>query len=231
MRSGAEPEVAPAVVPFGDAAVLVTLGERIDPVLAGRVRVLCRALRAARAGGLEIGEPVAAHASVLVPFDPGALAPAEAGARVAAIVGAAATEPAPRETNEAGRLVEIPTRYGGPDGEDLPAVAELTGLTPDAVVEAHASTVYEVFMLGFAPGFAYLGVLPEALAVPRRASPRTRVPAGSVAIAERQTAVYPLETPGGWQLIGRTDLVLWNPSREPPALLAPGDRVRFVPVR
>lgn len=129
------------------------------------------------------------------------------------------------------RLVEIPTRYGGSDGEDLSLVAELTGMNEAEVVDLYGGTEYEVFMLGFAPGFAYLGLVPEAIALPRRATPRPRVPAGSVAIAGRQTAVYPVETPGGWHLIGRTDLVLWDAARREPALLAPGDRVRFVRVR
>jgi KipI family sensor histidine kinase inhibitor len=108
-------------------------------------------------------------------------------------------------------------------------VAERTSLTPEQVVEAHASVDYACFFLGFTPGFGYLGVLPPELELPRRDEPRTRVPAGSVAIAGRQTAVYPSPTPGGWHLIGHTDAVLWDVHRDPPALLTPGDRVRFVP--
>jgi allophanate hydrolase subunit 1 len=127
--------------------------------------------------------------------------------------------------------VEIPTRYGGPNGPDLVVVAELSGLPPAAVVEAHASLTYRALFLGFSPGFAYLGVLPRAIVVPRRAEPRVRVPAGSVALAGEQTAVYPLESPGGWQLIGRTSVALWDPRRDPPARIQPGDAVRFVPER
>jgi KipI family sensor histidine kinase inhibitor len=125
----------------------------------------------------------------------------------------------------------IAVRYGGDAGPDLDAVAERTGLTPSAVVELHASVTYLVHMLGFAPGFAYLGTLPAALELPRRAEPRTHVPAGSVAIAGRQTAVYPFATPGGWHLIGRTDEPMWDPGADPPARLRPGMRVRFVPAR
>jgi 5-oxoprolinase (ATP-hydrolysing) subunit B len=165
-----------------------------------------------------------------VAYDLQALGLDHARTEVAAIVGGAASE-RPATTVADGRLIEIPTRYGGDDGEDLELVAATTGLTAAEVIQLHAATEYEVFMLGFAPGFAYLGVVPEALAVARRASPRPRVPAGSVAIAERQAGVYAVETPGGWNLIGRTHLVLWDPSRDPPALLAPGDRVRFVPSR
>jgi KipI family sensor histidine kinase inhibitor len=162
---------------------------------------------------------------VLVPFDLARVTTDEALGEVRRIT-AATTAPDAAE-QAAGRLVEIPTVY---DGEDLAAVAERVGLSPSAVVDLHASTEYEVFMLGFAPGFAYLGVVPEEIAVPRLSSPRARVPAGSVAIAERQTAVYPSATPGGWNLIGRTDVVMWDVNRTPPSLLAPGDRVRFIPI-
>jgi KipI family sensor histidine kinase inhibitor len=124
--------------------------------------------------------------------------------------------------------IEIPVRYGGDDGPDLEGVAGRLGLASDAVVALHAGTTYRVFMLGFAPGFAYLGTLPAELSLPRRTEPRPSVPAGSVAIAARQTGVYPVATPGGWHLIGRTEVTLWDPSAEPPARLAPGDRVRFV---
>jgi KipI family sensor histidine kinase inhibitor len=104
-------------------------------------------------------------------------------------------------------------------------------MTPAQVIELHAATVYRAYMLGFAPGFAYLGVLPEPLRLPRRDTPRQRVPAGSVAIAGAQTAVYPLATPGGWHLIGRTDAVMWDARRDPPALIEAGRSVRFVPAR
>jgi KipI family sensor histidine kinase inhibitor len=117
--------------------------------------------------------------------------------------------------------------YGGESGPDLDAVAEHAGLSRDDVIARHAAAEYTVAMLGFAPGFPYLLGLDRALQVPRRPSPRTRVPAGSVAIGGAQTGIYPRELPGGWHLIGRTPLVLFDPAREPPCLLAPGDRVRF----
>lgn len=127
-----------------------------------------------------------------------------------------------------GREVEIPAVY---DGADLAEVAELTGLTVDEVVARHSAAEYTVAYLGFSPGFAYLTGLDPVLQVPRRENPRTSVPAGSVAIAGPYTAVYPSPSPGGWRLLGRTALVLWDVRRDPPALLGPGDRVRFVPNR
>lgn len=131
----------------------------------------------------------------------------------------------PLRRQQAGRLVEIPVRYDGPDLVD---VAAHCGLTPEEVVRRHAAAEYVVYFIGFQPGFAYLGGLDESLHTPRRAEPRTAVPAGSVGIGGAQTGIYPLVTPGGWQLIGRTTLPLFDPQAEPPTLLAPGDRLRFV---
>jgi 5-oxoprolinase (ATP-hydrolysing) subunit B len=128
-----------------------------------------------------------------------------------------------------GRLVEIPVHYGGADGPDIDAVARHTGLSVEALIERHSAAEYTVYFLGFQPGFAYLGGLDPALAAPRRNEPRVRVPAGSVGIGGEQTGVYPTASPGGWQLIGRTSAVLFDPNRNPPSLLEPGDRVRFVP--
>jgi KipI family sensor histidine kinase inhibitor len=127
------------------------------------------------------------------------------------------------------RLMTIPVIYGGEDGPDLANVALHSGLTEKQVVELHASVEYVVWFLGFQPGFPYLGGLPERLAMPRHAEPRLRVPAGSVGIGGAQTGVYPLATPGGWQLLGRTPLALFDPMRQEPVLLRSGDRVRFVP--
>jgi KipI family sensor histidine kinase inhibitor len=126
-------------------------------------------------------------------------------------------------------LVEIPVRYGGDDGPDLTDVARTARLDDDEVVQRHAAGEYTVAFVGFSPGFAYLLGLPDELAVPRLETPRTRVPAGSVAIGGRYTGVYPRATPGGWRVIGRTDAELFDAGRDPPANLAPGDRVRFIP--
>jgi KipI family sensor histidine kinase inhibitor len=212
--------------PLGDAALLVTLGETLDPDVNARARALAAALGAAGMAGL--GVPVAGHASVLVPFDPAAVGEAAVRGLIAATWPAASRADAAGEP--AGALHELPVRYGGADGPDLAAVAAATGATEDEVVRLHSGVEYRVLVLGFVPGFAYLGILPPELELPRLAVPRVRVPAGSVAISGRQSGVYPFDGPGGWHLLGRTDLPLWNPEADPPARLAPGDRVRFVPV-
>jgi len=125
--------------------------------------------------------------------------------------------------------VEIPVIYGNDAGPDLQVVADHAGLTPQQVVELHSSIDYVVYFIGFQPGFPYLGGLDDRLHTPRRAEPRLSVPAGSVGIGGSQTGIYPLATPGGWQLLGRTPVALFNPRQQPPTLLRPGDSVRFVP--
>jgi KipI family sensor histidine kinase inhibitor len=173
---------------------------------------------------------VPAHASLALFLDVQALErvgePFEvASAWLARLLHDAGSTPEP-----ASRLVEVPVRYGGDDGPDLDAVAAHAGVSPDAVVALHSGRVYRVAMLGFAPGFPYLTGLDPLLAMPRRATPRVRVAAGSVGIGGDQTGIYPRSGPGGWQLLGRTPLRLFDPGHRPPSLLAPGDRVRFVPV-
>lgn len=218
-----------SIQPFGDEAVLVTLGDTIDRETNRRVHALAANVRRDAADGAgPWGTPVPGYASLLVPYDPRRATPGQVSERLARLLEAPTDEDGGKAGR--GRLIEIGVRYGGEAGPDLIAVAQRTGLTPAGVVEAHASTGYDVFLLGFAPGFAYLGIVPAQLVLPRREEPRTRVPAGSVAIAGGQTAVYPAATPGGWHLIGRTQAVMWDVRRDPPALLTPGDRVRFVPL-
>ena len=198
--------------PAGDAAVLV---EVADLDAAGR---LYAALRAnPPPGTLDL---VPATRTVLVTLDRACTDPDAVGAAIRALAPAAGSATAP------GDLVEIPTRYDGPD---LAGVATLTGLTEDDVVRRHGGTEWTVAFCGFAPGFAYLTGGDPALRVPRRETPRTAVPAGAVGLADGFTGAYPRRMPGGWQLIGRTDAVLWDLDRDPPALLPPGTRVRFVP--
>jgi KipI family sensor histidine kinase inhibitor len=163
-------------------------------------------------------ELVPAYRTVLIVADPGQ---AEALDDLAARLPGLELPPAEAV---AGETVDIPVRY---DGEDLPEVAGLTGLEPDEVVRRHTAPEYTVAFLGFSPGFPYLVGLDPALQVPRRDTPRTSIPAGSVGLAGNQTGIYPTATPGGWQLIGRTEVTLFDPARDPPALLAPGTRLRF----
>jgi KipI family sensor histidine kinase inhibitor len=209
------------IATLGDGALVVQLGDTIDPALIARIGALAARIDEARIGGVQ--EVVPAYASLAVFFD----IRTTDHERVADAVGLLLHEPTEVGRDEGPRSVHrIPVWYDGPDLAD---VARLTGLTVDDVVARHAGREYRVYFLGFAPGFAYLGELDQALVLPRRAEPRRRVAAGSVAIAGAQTAVYPLDTPGGWHLLGRTSTVMFDPLVDPPARLAPGDRVRFVP--
>ena len=217
--------------PFGERALLVTLGDRLDLAVNARARRLAVAVEARRASDPRFGRAIAAAASVLVRFDPLLLGSPEAAqivGELAATVGAEGPNAAAEPMRPP---IEIQVRYGGRDGPDLAAVADAHGVGPDDIVDLHAGSTWTALFLGFAPGFAYLGPLPPELATARRATPRERVPAGSVAIGGDQTAVYPFSLPGGWQIIGRTDVAMWDLGREQPNLLAPGDPVRFVPVR
>ncbi len=204
----------------GDSALLLELQATIDPAVNARAIGIACAVRDARVPGVR--DVIPTYRSVAVHFDP--LVTDVAGL-ADAVRQAARSAPNARE----GALIEVPVAYGGADGPDLADVAAFAGLSAQDVIARHAAVEYRVFMLGFLPGFAYLGTVDEAIAAPRLATPRTRVPAGSVGIAGRQTGVYPRQSPGGWQLIGRTPLRVFDPSREPPSLFAPGDRVRFVP--
>ena len=206
------------LLPLGEEAWILTLGDRIEAGLHERVVAVASLIDAATLPGVR--EIVPGYTTVTVSFDS---ARADAEELRAALERLLARAPA-RLSTPSSRTIEIPVRYDGPD---LVEVAERTGLSRDEVVERHAARLYRVYLLGFAPGFAYLGDLDPTLEVPRRPSPRTRVPAGSVAVAGLQTAVYPLATPGGWHLIGTTNLRLFDPAADPPALLRVGDAVRF----
>lgn len=207
----------------GDRALAVYPDAPDDAAASSAVRALDRALRARPFAGFV--ESVPSVKSLLVLFDPHDVTLADASE---ALIGVAM---APVATPIAGLLHLVPTRYGGDDGPDLAEVARTCGLTEDAFVERHAAQEYRALMLGFRPGFAYLGWLPEELRTRRRDTPRVRVPAGSVAVAALQTAIYPSESAGGWNLIGRASIELFDPSRDPPVRIGPDDRVRFVPTR
>ena len=218
---------------MGDSAILIRLGERIDASTHRRVRALCARLAEQPPPGLVECGP--AYASVAVIYDPAAVgaAGAEGGlspcqrmlGRLERLLADLDEQPLPED-----RRVEIPVCYGGDFGPDLEFVARQSGLSPAEVVDLHVAGEYRVHMIGFSPGFAYMGPLANRLAAPRRDTPRLAVPAGSVGITGQQTGVYPSQTPGGWQIIGRTPLELFQPARTPPALLALGDRVRFRPI-
>ena len=211
-----------SLAPASDSALLVTLGDRMAPEVSRRVRRLLRRLDEAAIPGVVDVSP--AYASILVRFDPGRADHAALGARVADLAADLDDAPLPETP-----IVEIPVHYGGADGPDLEDVARFAGLTPDEVVARHSGTIYDVYFLGFTPGFAYLGAVPDRIACPRLETPRRAVPAGSVGIAGRQTGVYPSRTPGGWRLVGRTAVAMFDAARTPMSRLAIGDRVRFVP--
>ncbi len=206
----------------GDALLLVEFEPAITPEVNRRVVALGAAIAAARVAGVR--DVVPSYASVGVHVDPLRFDHAALEAVISHAWDAAAQE-ATRQ-----REVEIPVCYGGAFGPDLADVARFAACSEDEVVARHAAGHYRVYMLGFLPGFAYLGGVASTIAMPRRPSPRTSVPAGSVGIAGSQTGVYPCESPGGWRLIGRTPLSMFDLSRPAPALLAPGDSVRFVPL-
>ncbi|WP_208456899.1 5-oxoprolinase subunit PxpB [Lysobacter solisilvae (ex Woo and Kim 2020)] len=216
----------PLIEAIADDALLLRIGERIDPATNARVHALCGRIRARRPAWLL--DLVPAYASVGVFFDPAQIGMEAVTAWLRAQL-AASSSAAPAATS-APRTVEIPVVYGGEAGPDLDSAAAELGITAQELVQRHAAGEYVVAMIGFAPGFPYLLGLDPALALPRLATPRTSVPAGSVGIGGAQTGLYPRESPGGWRLLGRTPLALFDPAREPPALLAPGDRVRFLAV-
>jgi 5-oxoprolinase (ATP-hydrolysing) subunit B len=212
--------VSATVLPLGDRAFLIRQADQASIETARRAAALAAALR--DEGLPAVTAIAAAGASVAVHFDP--LAPQADRLEQHLRIVAAHLDEVP--VHEGGQRHEIAVDYDGPD---LAEVAARTGLTPDAVVARHAAQEYHVLAIGFRPGFAYLGPLDPALQLPRRNTPRPRVPAGSVAIAAGMTAVYPGASPGGWHLIGRTDATLFDPAADPPARFAVGDTVRFVP--
>lgn len=215
--------------PLGESMLLVRFGERIDAALNLRVHAAAAILAASAMPGIR--DLVPAFASLAIDFDasawdlPGALPWQHLAARVEPLLAAGIDAP-PRP----GACVDIPVCYGGVHGPDLAAVAAHAGIGLDEVVARHCGVEYRVAMLGFAPGFAYLLGLDPALQMPRRAEPRLRVAPGSVAIGGAQTGIYPRALPGGWQLLGRTPLALFDAAAARPAVLAPGDRVRFVAI-
>jgi len=213
--------------PLGDSAVVATLGTRIDAATLASVLKFAGAV--ADAQGRGIVDIVPAYATVTVFYDPAQFTdPAEdAYEEVRRFMESCAMRGRGGAPSVARKPVEIPVCYGGDLGPDLGLVAQNAGIDAQEVVARHSAAVYLVHAIGFTPGFPFLGGLPDSLRTPRRETPRARVPAGSVGIGGHQTGVYPIASPGGWQIIGRTPLTLFHPDRDPAALLRPGDRVRF----
>ena len=208
-------------LPLGEGAATLTLADEISPETHQHVQAIAEALTRAPPPGLR--DIVPAYTTLSVFFDPGLVAFETVRHRLLGLhesVGAGSVRP--------GREWVIPVRYDGPD---LAEVASRTGLSPEEVVTRHAGRSYRVYLIGFVPGFAFLGELDPRLVLPRREAPRQRVPAGAVAIAGAQTGIYPLETPGGWHLIGRTDTRPFDLARDPAVLFEVGDQVRFEAIR
>jgi KipI family sensor histidine kinase inhibitor len=209
---------------MGDRSLLVEIGEKISADDNRRVQELMLRLQQANLPGVR--ELAPSYRSLLVVFDPLTIAPEKLKAAITDV----AARPGGSELPQA-KLIAVPVFYGGDYGPDLEWVAGHLGISTEEVIRLHTETVYRVYMIGFTPGYPYMGELPAALAVPRRSTPRTRVPKGSVGMAQRQTGIYPVESPGGWQIIGWTPIELFDPKRQMPSLLEMGDRVKFESVR
>ena len=210
-------------LPCGECALTVQLGHAIEETVADDVRAFAAGLETAALPGIR--ELVPTYCTVMVHYDPAVWGFEELSAKLTELAGIL-------EAAAGGDslLVEIPVLYGGEAGPDLEFVASHNGLTPEEVIRRHAEPASLVYMLGFTPGFPYLGGMDESIAAPRLKTPRVRIPAGSVGIAGSQTGVYPIDSPGGWQLIGRTPLRLFDMEGENKFLLKAGQRVRFVPI-
>lgn len=209
------------ILPAGDSAVSVRFEERIAPEVSDAVTAFARAVENAAIKGVE--ELIPSYCAVMVMYDPAV----HSFGSIKAALEAVRPEKTARET---ARTVELPVCYGGEYGPDLEFVAENAGVSWQEAVALHCAVPYRAYMLGFTPGFPYLGGMDKRLASPRLESPRTAVPAGSVGIAGEQTGVYPMRSPGGWRIIGRTPLALYDPARTEPFMLRAGDTLRFVPV-
>lgn len=217
------------IAPAGDAALVLELPQRIDPDINARVIAIAAGLR--RRCGTAIRDAVVGYATLTVYFDPLVVDTAWLEAEIRAAAGQQEDDEAENDARGAPAPdVEVPVCYGGELGPDLPEVAAFGACTPEDVISLHAGATYRVYMMGFVPGFAYMAAVDPRIAAPRRPAPRASVPAGSVAIAGPQTGIYPSDTPGGWNIIGRTSLKPYDPVRPAPFTFRAGDTVRFRPV-
>ena len=208
--------------PLGDSAILIQLGDAIDPTLNARVHALSVLLQTIPA----ITETVPAYCTVLVHYDPLATTYNQIKNLIEEKISLL-----DESTHRPSRRLEIPVLYGNASGPDLEPAAATLALSPSELIRLHSEREYTVYMMGFTPGFPYMGILDERLTLPRLSTPRTRVPAGSVAIAGSQTGIYPVDSPGGWHILGHTPLKLFDPLSENPFLFAPGDMVKFIPIK
>lgn len=211
----------PIFKPAGDSALVIIFGDRIDERINKKVHAVAGAIEKASPEWLI--EIVPTYTSVYVYYDPLKIGYPEVVEAIKPFLSAEPEEEKPR-------VVEIPVAYGGEFGPDIGFVAEYNDLSVDDVIEIHSKPIYRVYMLGFLPGFAYLGGMDERISTPRLEKPRLKVPAGSVGIAGMQTGWYAIESPGGWRLIGRTPLKTFDPSKTPPSIVNPGDYVKFQPI-
>ena len=206
--------------PLGDSSILIQLGDAIDLALNARVHALSAFLQTSPA----VIETVPAYCTVLVHYDPLTTTYNQIKNIIEEKISLLDDS-----THRPSRRLEIPVLYGSASGLDFESVAATLALSPSELIRLHSERKYTVYMMGFTPGFPYLGILNEKLTLPRMSTPRTRVPAGSVAIAGSQTGIYPVDSPGGWHIIGHTPLKLFDPTSETPFLFAPGDTVKFIP--
>jgi len=219
--------------PLGDAAVLVQFGDGIGDAV--HRRVVDFTLRVERNPFPGYIECIPSYTTVSIYYDPGMVRKPDASDSTFDYVSSLLEERLMEDVEDSHshsfhEVVDIPVCYGGDCGPDLQYVAELSGITADEVIRLHSGQDYLVYAIGFAPGFPYIGGVPERIAAPRKQTPRPRIPAGSVGIAGTQTGIYPIETPGGWQIIGRTPLALFRPDQQPPTLLKGGQYIRFRPI-
>jgi inhibitor of KinA len=208
---------------MGDRGLLLEFGDEISAEVNEKVRKMALALQAETLEG--IIEVVPTYRSLLIHYNPWIIPLEDLKIRLIQLEAGLKEISFPDP-----KLTKIPVLYGGAFGPDLGKVAEYLHLTPEEVIRLHCSKPYFIYMIGFMPGFPYMGELPDALITPRLKTPRLSVPAGSVAIAQKQTGIYPVESPGGWQILGRTPVKLFDPEKEPPALLRMGDLVQFHPI-
>lgn len=208
---------------MGDRALLLEFGDEVSPEVNEKVRRMDRAVRGAGIKG--IVEQVPTYRSLLIRYHPQIVPLEQLKRRLESIEEELGDTPFPER-----KLTRIPAVYGGSYGPDCDFVADYHQISPEEVIRLHCSKPYLVYMIGFMPGFPYMGELPEKLVTPRLKTPRLSVPAGSVAIAQKQTGIYPVDSPGGWQIIGRTPVKLLDAGKDPPVLLRMGDRVQFYPI-